>query len=99
MSDEFKVKITATAREHLEEIRNDRDRIQRKILSLSEAPYARGKRLEDDLSHLHSVRAGRYRIIYVIRDQVHIVFVKAVGLRREGDRDDIYEIASRLYGE
>ncbi len=40
--------------------------------------------------------AGRYRVIYKIDKQTVIVFVLAAGIRKEGDKKDIYRIAKKL---
>ena len=40
--------------------------------------------------------AGRYRIIYKIDKQTVIVHVLASGIRKEGDKKDIYKVAKKL---
>ncbi len=40
--------------------------------------------------------AQRYRIIYKIDTPSKLVTILALGLRREGDRADIYDLAQRL---
>ena len=60
-------------------------------------PTNRGKRLVKDLTGFHSLHvAGRYRIIYKIEKQTVIVYVLAAGIRKEGDKKDIYQIAKKL---
>ena len=61
-------------------------------------PELQGKPLADELVGYRSVRAvgQRYRIIYKVENELVIVIVVAVGIRREGDRSDIYRIAARL---
>ena len=76
-------------------------KIQRKILDrieqLSEDPGKQGKNLVQDLSGFRSVHAaGRYRIIYKIDKKTVIVYVLAAGIRKEGDKKDIYKIAKKL---
>jgi mRNA interferase RelE/StbE len=76
-------------------------KIQRTILDrieqLSEEPDKQGKYLVQDLSEFRSVHAaGRYRIIYKIDKQTVIVYVLAAGIRKEGDKKDIYKIAKKL---
>jgi mRNA interferase RelE/StbE len=58
----------------------------------------KGKPLRNELSGLISLKAigQRYRIIYKVVNEQVIVVVVAVGIRREGDRSDIYRIAERL---
>ena len=75
--------------------------IQREILNriekLSREPDKQGKSLVKDLSGFRSVHAaGRYRIIYKIDKQRVIIYVLAAGIRREGDKKDIYKIARKL---
>ncbi len=76
-------------------------KIQRTILDrigqLSEEPDKQGKNLVQDLSGFHSVHAaGRYRIIYKIDKKTVIVYVLAAGIRKEGDKKDVYKIAKKL---
>ena len=55
------------------------------------------KMLVEKLSGFRSVlAAGRYRIIYKIEKQAVIIYVLAAGIRKEGDKKDIYEIAKKL---
>jgi len=69
------------------------DRIQR----LSVEPEKQGKKLVKDLSGFRSVHAaGRYRVLYKIDKRTVIVYVLAAGIRKEGDKKDIYEIAKKL---
>jgi mRNA interferase RelE/StbE len=75
--------------------------IQRAILDriekLSDEPDKQGKTLVKDLSGFRSVHgAGRYRIIYKIDKRSVIVYVVAAGIRKEGDKKDIYNIAKKL---
>ena len=76
-------------------------KIQRTILDrieqLSEEPAKQGKNLVQDLSGFRSVHAaGRYRIIYKIDKKTVIVYVLAAGIRKEGDKKDVYKIAKKL---
>lgn len=84
-------------------IRNITDmRIRRKILdSISELRYSpelKGKSLTGELARFRSVRAvgQRYRILYLIEAGQVVVYVVAVGIRKDGDREDIYKLAQRL---
>ena len=81
-------------------------RIRVKIASAIDAlehdPQQQGKPLTDDLTGLWSKRAAgqRYRIIYGI-DKEHdppppLVIVLVVGIRKDGDKKDVYRIASRM---
>jgi mRNA interferase RelE/StbE len=77
-------------------------RIRAKIIEaidgLAEDPEKKGKPLAGELDGYHSIRAvgQRYRIIYRIDNEKVIVLVVAAGIRREGDRKDIYALAKKL---
>ena len=76
-------------------------KIQRTVLNriqkLSHEPDKQGKKLVKDLSGFRSVHAaGRYRIIYKIDKQTVIIYILAAGIRKEGDKKDIYKIAKKL---
>jgi mRNA interferase RelE/StbE len=71
--------------------------ILKRIERLADSPGQQGKRLVRDLQGFHSVHAaGRYRIIYKIEEQRVIVYVLAAGIRKEGAKKDVYEIAKKL---
>ena len=71
--------------------------ILRKVEGLSVDPEKQGKQLVRNLSGFQSIRAtGRYRIIFKLDNQTVIVYILAAGIRKEGDRKDIYEIARKL---
>src|SRR5438552_10464377 len=96
----WQVEISKPALEHLAQIKDMRVRkkLFERIEQLENEPETQGKPLRNELSGLHSVRAigQRYRIIYkVINDKI-VVVVVAVGIRKEGDRSDIYRIAEQL---
>ena len=97
---DWKINFTESA---LDTLRNVSDRrIQRVILepaqALSEEPDRKGAPLRDELSGYRSIRAAgqRYRIIYRVDENLRSVIIIAMGLRREGDRQDIYALAQRL---
>ena len=76
------------------------NRIQRKLLEVAEElatdPDRRGRPLVGDLAGYWSVRWSRYRVVYLIDDDTHKVYVLAGGMRQEGKPRDIYELARRL---
>lgn len=96
----WRVEISTPALKQLAEIKDVRVRgkLLERIAQLENEPENQGKPLTDDLSGFRSVRAigQRYRIIYKLKDEQVLVIVAAVGIRREGDRSDIYKIAQRL---
>jgi mRNA interferase RelE/StbE len=75
-----------------------RGQISGVIDRLAEDPDRQGKPLVAELSGFRSIRAAgqRYRIIYkIIRKQVVVVIV-AAGIRKEGSKKDIYQLAKKL---
>lgn len=80
------------------EDRRLQEAIGKRIDGLAQEPEKQGKPLAGDLAGYRSIRAAgqRYRIIYrVERDQVKVL-VLALGIRKEGDKGDIYALARRL---
>ncbi len=77
-------------------------RLRRQILTrmhaLQQHPKLIGKPLIGELAGCYSLRvaAQRYRVIYTIEDHRLVVHVIAIGIRKAGERSDIYEIARRL---
>ena len=97
----WRILLTPTAVQLLADIsdRRIREKIGAVIDRLSEEPEKQGKALLGELSGLRSIRAvgQRYRIIYKIRDDVIVVVIVAIGIRRDGARDDIYNLAKKLF--
>lgn len=85
----------------LEAIRDRRlrDTIRRRIDALAEDPDKQGSPLLAELSGYRSVRAvgQRYRVIYRLEENRVLVLVVAVGIRRQGAKSDVYELARRLF--
>ena len=85
---------------------NVKDQRHQKSLSdridkLKTDPEKQGKPLVDKLKGYRSVRAvgQRYRIIYKVELEKVVVLVVGVGLRKEGDKGDIYPLLQRLLEE
>ncbi len=78
--------------------RRIRAKIVETIDGLAEEPEKKGKPLIAELDGYRSVRAvgQRYRVIYRIDDEKVIVLVVAAGIRKEGDKKDIYTLAKKL---
>lgn len=93
--------LTPTALKLLADIsdRRIREKIGAVIDRLAEDPEKQGKALLGELSGFRSIRAlgQRYRIIYQIRGDEIVVVIVAVGIRRDGARDDIYNLAKKLF--
>ncbi len=96
----WKIEFTPTAFAMLSAI-NDR-RIQEQIIKridrLAISPDTQGKELAGELADCFSIRAvkERYRIVYRLIEQTVVVQIIAVGIRKEGDKNDIYRLAQRL---
>ncbi|MDA0746482.1 MAG: type II toxin-antitoxin system RelE/ParE family toxin [bacterium] len=78
--------------------RRVQQQIRDRITKLAEDPAKQGKPLVQELAGYRSLRAAgeKYRIIYQVEKNIVRVFVVAVGIRREGDKKDIYALAQRL---
>jgi mRNA interferase RelE/StbE len=97
----WRIVITPTAMRMLSDIsdRRIREKIVTVIDRLTEEPGKQGKAMIGELAGFHSVRAAgqRYRVIYGIKEQEIIVIVVSVGIRRDGARDDVYNLAKKLF--
>ncbi len=94
----YKIEITQTAFKMLKGIQRDiRQKIEKRIDELSENPENQGKPLIGELTRFRSVHAaGRYRVLYLIDHERVIVVVVAVGIRKNGDKRDIYTLAKKI---
>jgi mRNA interferase RelE/StbE len=96
----YEIRISPKAAQMIRDI-GDR-RIQSLILKrayeLADEPEKQGSALTSEFTGYRDVRAvgQRYRIIYRVDDENTIVIVAAAGIRRHGDRSDIYNLARRL---
>ena len=101
------VEWTNAAAESLREIgsRTIQQKIRDKVEALARSgdPELLGKPLVDEFQGLYRISFGRYRIVYrVIRDPRHanririVVRVILTGIRKQGDKRDIYERLKRL---
>lgn len=96
----YKVCVTENAEQAIKSISDKR--IQQKILErmvqLGTEPEKQGKALVGDLVGYRSVRTvgQRYRIIYRIDNDEIIVTVVHLGIRKDGDKKDIYTLAKKL---
>ena len=95
----YKIKLTIIAAENIKAIeKRARTQILTKIESLKENPLLLGKYLKGPLKEYRSIRAAgqRYRIIYKVIEEDIIVIIIAVGIRKDGDKKDIYELMKKL---
>lgn len=97
----WRIIVSPTALRMLAEIsdRRIREKIGAVINRLIEEPEKQGKALVGELSGLRSIRAvgQRYRILYLIKNSEIVVVVVAVGIRRDGAKNDIYHLAKKLF--
>lgn len=96
----WRVLLTPTALKLLADItdRRVREKIGHVIDRLGVEPHKQGKALLGELSGFRSIRAvgQRYRIIYQLKDHEVIVIIAAIGIRKDGAKDDIYTLAKKL---
>jgi mRNA interferase RelE/StbE len=95
----YSIKLTQIAAEQLKAIEsNTLDQILHKIESLKQEPLLLGKPLKGLLREYRSIRAAgqRYRIIYRVLNEEIVVIIVAVGIRKEGDKKDIYELMKNI---
>ncbi len=94
------IRLTVPAKKQLAAISDTRIRqsINKRISRLENDPQKQGKPLSDKLAGYRSIRAigQRYRIIYKVEAERVVVVVVALGIRKEGDKKDVYELAKRL---
>ena len=96
----WEVIISAVAEKQLVAITDKR--VQRGLIraidSLEDDPLTREKPLSGWLAGCFSIRAEaeRYRIIFKGDRQAGRVFVLTIGLRKQGERADVYALAERL---
>lgn len=110
-SDEVKCRVTVQwTRPAKEKLSTLPHKIRRVILDKTKAlaqcdPRSAHKPLTGPLRGYYSIKVSRYRAIYSVREEtlangeslllVHVVVV-AVGMRKAGDRLDVYALAERL---
>ncbi|WP_420594877.1 type II toxin-antitoxin system RelE family toxin [Deinococcus sp.] len=100
----FSVELTPAALADLANISDKRTQqsLYNRVLKLDTEPLKQGKPLVADLQHYRSVRGAgqRYRIIYLvaISGATGTVSVVVIGIRKEGDKKDVYSIASKRLG-
>lgn len=95
----FIVELSRDAEEDLASIDDIRTRksISNGLLRLEIEPAKRGKQLKGDLREYYSIRlAGqRYRAVYSVSVKQGIVTVAVVSIRKQGDKHDVYRVASK----
>ena len=96
----WNVLLLPVARKQLVSIKDRRvlEGLKVSLKRLEYEPEKQGKPMIDELIGFRSLRAvgQRYRIIYKMDEDIVIVYVVALGIRKEGDKNDVYAIARRL---
>lgn len=90
----YQIRLTPLALEMLAEIKDQRHVkiLSERIEKLKYKPEKQGKFLTGKLKGYLSIRAvgQRYRIIYQVQRSEIVVIIVGVGLRSEGNKQDIY---------
>ncbi len=96
----YRIVIQPIAINLLKEIsdRRIRQKISDRIDKLKESSEMQGKPLLGELDGYYSVRAvgQRYRIIYVIEQAQVTVMIVALGIRKDGSKQDVYALTKKL---
>ena len=96
----WNVVILPAAKKHSATIRDRRiqEGLKTSLERLEYEPEKQGKPLSDELAGFRSIRAvgQRYRILYKLEEEQVIVAVVALGIRKAGDKKDVYELAKKL---
>ena len=103
MADTFIVIVNNDAERDLDAVTDARtyEAISRKIRGLEQEPQKQGKQLSGDLAAYRVVRAAgqRYRVVYQVATLEGVVTVVVVGIRKEGDKRDVYRVAGKRLGK
>lgn len=96
----WKIILLPTAERQLAAIKDThiRESISKRIDGLRREPDKQGKPMIDELAGYRSLRAvgQRYRILYKVTHETVIVSIVALGIRKEGDKADVYALAKKL---
>jgi mRNA interferase RelE/StbE len=97
---EYQIQLIPLALSFLSKITDKRiqQEIRKRIEKLKIEPDKQGKALSGKLKGYRSVRAvGQiYRIVYRVEEAQIIVIVIGVGIRKQGDKKDIYALLEKL---
>ncbi|MFQ5770078.1 MAG: type II toxin-antitoxin system RelE/ParE family toxin [bacterium] len=96
----YTIKLTDLANKMLKDISDERIRMKiiERIDKLTDNPALQGKPLKGIFAGYRSIRAvgQRYRIVYKVIEEEVIVYVIGVGIRKEGNKVDIYTRLRRI---
>ncbi|MGK7887415.1 MAG: type II toxin-antitoxin system RelE/ParE family toxin [Crocosphaera sp.] len=73
----------------------------KRLENLKYEPEKQGKVLTKELKGYRSIRAvgQRYRIVYQINNQNITAIIVALGKRKQGNKNDVYEVMRSLLSE
>lgn len=96
----YRILLTNTAFNSIKKIKEKRisGQIKKRIEGLKENPDLQGKALLGELKGFRSIHVSdeRYRIIYKIENEEVMVYIIAIGIRKQGDKHDIYSLLKKL---
>lgn len=88
----YRAELTPRAQRDFRKLpRHIQPRIAKKIDALAESPRPGGAEILSGSERLYRIRAGDYRVIYQIQDELLVVLVVRIG-----DRKEIYRRISGL---
>ncbi len=96
----YQIRLAPSAFQCLKDIADRR--VQAKLLEtidgLAEEPVKQGKALIGELAGYRSVRVigQRYRVIYRVDTNNALVLIVALGIRKAGNKKDVYALAQKL---
>ena len=100
---EYQIEITPLALELLSKIKDRREQqtISKRIEQLKLEPNKQGKALSGVLKGYRSIRVlgQRYRIVYQVNEAKIVVTIVGAGIRKEGDKKDIYRVLNKFFSE
>lgn len=93
----WQVAVTETAKKMLLKLSKGEQRSAiKRMQKLVIEPQQQGRPLSGDLAGYRRIRTGRLRIIFRVDQKKATVYIIAVGLRRAGDKADIYQITKKV---
>lgn len=100
---EYQIEIAPLALELLSKIKDRREQqtISKRIEQLKIEPHKQGKALTGSLKGYRGIRVlgQRYRIVYQVKEERIVVVIVGVGIRKEGDKKDIYRVLNKFFSE
>lgn len=78
--------------------RRVQEKLKGSLKRLEYEPEEQGKPLADELSGYRSIRVvgQRYRIIYKVHENIVTVHLATLGMRKDGDKKDVYALAKKM---